>query len=89
MTTTPDLEKLRAKAEATRAAADRDTEALYGAAMKEVMQSTAYGHLSKVAKRAGLVPQHLRDLMEKHHPGWLTQAAEERAAAKATRGKAA
>ncbi|MFI7142886.1 hypothetical protein ACIBQ5_35845 [Streptomyces massasporeus] len=89
MTTTSPLAKLREKSEASERQAEKDKAALLAAAVKEAMKSTKYGHLSAVAKEAGIASQYLRDLIEKEHPGWLAQAAEERKAAKAASNKGA
>ncbi|MEU4986650.1 MULTISPECIES: hypothetical protein [unclassified Streptomyces] len=86
MTTTPRLAKLREKSEASEAQAEKDKRALLAAAVEEAMKSTAYGHLSAVAKEAGIASQYLRTLIETEHPGWLARAAEERKAAKAAKG---
>ncbi|TLQ38839.1 hypothetical protein [Streptomyces marianii] len=86
MTTESRIAKLRAKAEASEAQAKKDKEALLDAAVEEAVKSTAWGHLSSVAKDAGIVSQYLRTLIENKHPGWLAKAAEEREAAKAAKG---
>jgi hypothetical protein len=61
--------------------------ALLNAAIKEAMASVRFGHLSKVAREAGISSQYLRDLIEDQHPGWLDRAAEEREKEKAARGR--
>ncbi|MGN9821888.1 hypothetical protein ACTMUQ_42250 [Streptomyces sp. SD11] len=87
MTDTPvkTIKELREASEASEAQAKKDKAALLDAAVKEAMTSTAYGHLSAVAREAGIAAQYLRTLIETQHPGWLDQAAEEREAAKAER----
>lgn len=87
MTNTPKstLAKLREKSEASEAQAKKDKAALLEAAVKEAMSSTAYGHVSAVAREAGIASQYLRTLIEDKEPGWLDRAAEEREAAKAQR----
>ncbi|MFB7012331.1 MULTISPECIES: hypothetical protein [unclassified Streptomyces] len=87
MTDTPEktIKQLREASEASEAKAKEDKTALLDAAVKEAMTSTAYGHLSAVAREAGIAAQYLRTLIENQHPGWLDQAAEEREAAKAER----
>ncbi|MEU7153855.1 hypothetical protein AB0B15_38445 [Streptomyces sp. NPDC045456] len=93
MTTTSTLDALRKKAEKSAKIAEGDKAALLEAAVEEAIQSTKYGHLSKVARSAGITSQYLRTLVEEAHPGWLDRAAAEReaakAAAKATKGKSA
>ncbi|MGO4420086.1 hypothetical protein AB4Z54_15475 [Streptomyces sp. MCAF7] len=84
MTTTTRLAKLREKSETSERQAEKDKAALLAAAVEEAMTSTRYGHLSAVAKDAGIASQYLRDLIEKQHPGWLAEAAAERKAAKET-----
>ncbi|MER8039368.1 hypothetical protein [Streptomyces hydrogenans] len=90
MTSTPKsaLAKLRAKSEASEEQAAKDKAALLEEAVKEATTSTAYGHLSAVAREAGITAQYLRTLIEERHPGWLDKAAEEREAAKAQRAAA-
>lgn len=87
MTDTPKsaIAKLREASEASEAQAKKDKAALLDAAVKEAMASTAYGHLSAVAREAGIAAQYLRTLIENQHPGWLDRAAEEREEAKAQR----
>ncbi|MEH0424766.1 hypothetical protein [Streptomyces sp. B21-083] len=85
MTTTPDLEALRKKADRSAKTAEDDKAALLDAAVKAAITSSKYGHLSAVARDAGITSQYLRDLVEAAHPGWLAKAAEEREAAKAGR----
>lgn len=87
MTTKTRLAKLREKSEASEAQARKDKAALLDAAVEEAMASTAWGHLSAVAKDAGIASQYLRTLIENKHPGWLERAAEEREAKKAATGK--
>ncbi|EST17942.1 MULTISPECIES: hypothetical protein [Streptomyces] len=89
MTDTPvkTIKELREASEASEAQAKKDKAALLDAAVKEAMTSTAYGHLSAVAREAGIAAQYLRTLIENQHPGWLDQAAEERDAAKAAKAK--
>ncbi|MGW2227490.1 hypothetical protein [Streptomyces formicae] len=89
MTTTPTLEELRKKAEKSQATADEHRAALLTAAVADAITSTKFGHLSAVARRAGISSQYLRALVEEDHPGWLAQAAEERAKEKAAGGKRA
>lgn len=86
MTKTPEptLAELRKKSEASEAKAKQDKAALLEAAVKEAMTSTAYGHVSAVARQAGIASQYLRTLIEEKEPGWLDRAAEEREAAKRT-----
>ena len=85
---TPNLAALRKKAEKSAEQAEKDKAALYEAAIAAAITSDEYGHLSAIAREAGLVSQHLRDLVERHHPGWLTKAAERRNARKtAAKGK--
>ncbi|MFE2829197.1 hypothetical protein [Streptomyces sp. NPDC059271] len=89
MTDTPvkTIKELREASEASEAQAKKDKAALLEAAVQEAMTSTAYGHLSAVAREAGIAAQYLRTLIEDKEPGWLDRAAEEREAAKAERGK--
>ncbi|WP_069874793.1 hypothetical protein [Streptomyces malaysiensis] len=89
MTTTSRLAKLREKSEASEKQAEKDKAALLAAAVEEARKSTKFGHLTAVAKDAGITAQYLRDLVEKRHPGWLAWAAEQREAEKAARGKKA
>lgn len=89
MTSTPTLDALRKKAEKSAKTAEDDKAALLDAAVREAIKSTKYGHLSAVARQAGITSQYLRTLVEQAHPGWLDQAAEEREAAKAAKGKGA
>ncbi|MBK6017602.1 hypothetical protein [Streptomyces sp. MBT53] len=77
------LAELREASETVEEAARKAKAALLARAVKDAMASTKYGHLSGVAREAGIAPQYLRDIIEKEHPGWLDQAAEEREAAKA------
>ncbi|MEU4932067.1 hypothetical protein AB0G54_37130 [Streptomyces yokosukanensis] len=77
------LAELRKASEKAEEAARTAKAALLERAVKDAMASTKYGHLSAVAREAGIASQYLRDLIEKDHPGWLDQAAEEREAAKA------
>jgi len=79
------IAELREASEASEEQAKKDKAALLSAAVKEAMTSTEYGHLSAVAREAGIAAQYLRTLIENRHPGWLDQAAEEREAAKAQR----
>ncbi|MFD9150940.1 hypothetical protein ACWHAO_27955 [Streptomyces albidoflavus] len=87
MTDTPvkTIKELREASEASEAQAKKDKTALLDATVKEAMTSTAYGHLSAVAREAGIAAQYLRTLIEERHPGWLDRAAEEREAAKAAK----
>lgn len=87
MTDTPvkTIKELREASEASEAQAKKDKAALLDAAVKAAMSSTAYGHLSAVAREAGIAAQYLRTLIENQHPGWLDRAAEEREAVKAER----
>ncbi|MCY0961464.1 hypothetical protein [Streptomyces sp. H27-H5] len=87
MTNTPTLAALRAAAEKSAKKAEEDRGALIAAAVAEAVTSTKYGHLSAVAREAGIVSQYLRELVEEAHPGWLARAAEEREAEKASRPK--
>ncbi|MEU9279475.1 hypothetical protein [Streptomyces sp. NPDC048341] len=80
---TKTLKELRETSEAAEETARVAKSALLERAVKDAMKSTKYGHLSGVAREAGIAAQYLRDLIEKEHPGWLDQAAEEREAAKA------
>ncbi|MFE4496069.1 hypothetical protein ACFRKD_26810 [Streptomyces niveus] len=79
---TPTLETLRAASEASAEQADKDRTALLEAAVTAAMESTTYGHLTAVARRAGITHQYLRDLVDQARPGWLEWAAEQREAAK-------
>ncbi|MFK0296898.1 hypothetical protein ACIQU6_41395 [Streptomyces sp. NPDC090442] len=83
--TTKRIAALRETAEDYETKAKKAKTALLNAAIKEAMTSVAYGHLSAVAREAGIASQYLRTLIEDQHPGWLAQAAEEREAAKAAR----
>ncbi|MFD9819105.1 hypothetical protein [Streptomyces violascens] len=85
MTSTSNLDTLRRKAEKSAKTAEDDKAALLDAAVKAAVTSSKYGHLSAVAREAGITSQYLRDLVEQAHPGWLAQAAEEREADKAQR----
>ncbi|MEW1551474.1 hypothetical protein [Streptomyces tsukubensis] len=87
MTTSSTLDDLRRKADRSAKAAETDRAALLTAAVTEAVQSSKYGHLSAVAKRAGITSQYLRDLVEAEHPGWLAEAAKERELAKTAKGK--
>ncbi|MBO8189187.1 hypothetical protein [Streptomyces spirodelae] len=79
------LAELRARAEASEKRANADKETLLKAAVAKAITSHAYGHLSAVAREAGINGQYLRDLVEKHHPGWLDEAARKREAEKRAR----
>lgn len=87
MTHTPEtrIAKLRQASEASEAQAKKDKTALLEAAVAEAMKSTVYGHISAVAREAGIASQYLRTLVEDKDPGWLDRAAEEREAVKAQR----
>jgi len=89
MTTTSPLAKLREQSEKSERKAREDKAALLEAAVAEAIKSTKYGHVSAVAKEAGIASQYLRDLIEEKHPGWLAKAAQEREAAKAAKSKGA
>jgi hypothetical protein len=80
--TTPTLAALRSKAEKSAAQAEKDRAELTAAAIAEAVSSDAYGHLSAVAKEAGIDRQVLRELVEKAYPGWLAKAAAARKARK-------
>lgn len=80
---------LRKRVERAEKVADGYRAEWYEAAITEAMTSTEYGHVSAVAREAGINVQHLRDLINKAHPGWLAQASEEREAAKSKRKKTA
>lgn len=84
MTDTPvkTIKELREASEQSEAQAKKDKAALLDAAVKAAMSSTAWGHLSAVAREAGIASQYLRTLIEDKEPGWLDRAAEEREAAK-------
>ncbi|MEU1674798.1 hypothetical protein ABZ752_22625 [Streptomyces roseifaciens] len=79
---TANLDALRRTADKSAKKAQDDRDALLTAAVAEAVTSDAYGHLSAVAKRAGITSQYLRTLVEEEHPGWLTEAAAKRAARK-------
>ncbi|MEU9057116.1 hypothetical protein AB0D37_43260 [Streptomyces sp. NPDC048384] len=79
------LAELRQASEKAEEAAKKAKAALLDRAVRAAMSSTKYGHLSAVAREAGIVAQYLRDLIEDRHPGWLDEAAAEREAAKAQR----
>ncbi|WP_137235492.1 hypothetical protein [Streptomyces sp. BPSDS2] len=87
MTDTPvkTIKELREASEESESQAKKDKAALLEAAVKEAMSSTAWGHLSAVAREAGIASQYLRTLIEDKEPGWLDRAAEEREAAKPKR----
>ncbi|MER7817201.1 hypothetical protein [Streptomyces sp. NPDC096153] len=87
MTTKPTLAALREKSEKSAKKAEADKAELLAAAVAEAITSSKYGHLSAVARDAGIASQYLRDLVEEAHPGWLAKAAKEREEAKAGRGK--
>ncbi|GGU51183.1 hypothetical protein [Streptomyces violascens] len=82
---TESLADLRAIAEETAGAAEAAQRALTDAAVAAAMSSTRYGHLSKVAKEAGIHPQVLRQVIDSRHPGWLAEAAAQREKEKAQR----
>lgn len=86
---TKTLGELREEADAAEAVARTANSARLERAIQEAMSSTKYGHLTAVAREAGIVPQYLRDLIEDRHPGWLDQAAAERDAAKSAARKTA
>ncbi|WP_331720082.1 hypothetical protein OG762_51540 (plasmid) [Streptomyces sp. NBC_01136] len=77
------LAELRKESETAEDTAKTAKAALLDRAVKDAMSSTKYGHLSAVAREAGITAQYLRDVINARHPGWLDQAAEEREAAKA------
>lgn len=81
MTTNP-LAALRKKAEKSEEQAEKDKAALLTEAVAQAITSDEYGHLSAVAREAGIAAQYLRDLVEKEHPGWLAEAARNRKARK-------
>ncbi|MGW5852005.1 hypothetical protein ACWFQ8_29345 [Streptomyces sp. NPDC055254] len=86
--TTDTLDALRKKAERSKEQAEKDNAALLAEAVAQAITSDEYGHLSAVARKAGIAAQYLRDLVEKEHPGWLAEAARNRKARKdATKGK--
>ncbi|NGN63168.1 hypothetical protein G5C51_04500 [Streptomyces sp. A7024] len=80
--TTTDLATLREKAAKAADLAEQAKEALLDAAVAEAMKSDEHGHLSAVAREAGITSQYLRLLIEDLHPGWLEQAAANRKARK-------
>ncbi|MEU2395056.1 hypothetical protein [Streptomyces sp. NPDC007369] len=82
MTTTDKLAELRKRTEKLESAAAEAKAELIKAAVDEAVTSTVYGHVSAVAKRAGISSQYLRELVEENHPGWLAEAAAERKASK-------
>jgi hypothetical protein len=82
---TESLADLRATAEETAGAAEAAQRALTDAAVTAAMSSTRYGHLSKIAKQAGIHPQVLRQVIDSRHPGWLAEAAAQREKEKAQR----
>ncbi|GHJ19139.1 hypothetical protein [Streptomyces albus] len=82
MADTPTLAQLRSRAEKSRRQAETDRQALLDAAVAEAVTSHAYGHVSAVAREAGINGQYLRDLIDKRHPGWLEEAARKREAEK-------
>ena len=51
---------------------------LHRRAVEEAIGSHKHGHISEVARRAGITSQYLRLLIEEAHPGWLDDAAEKR-----------
>ncbi|WNI34445.1 hypothetical protein [Streptomyces sp. ITFR-6] len=81
----PDFTELRKRVDKAEKAANDCKAQLYEAAITAAMTSTKYGHVSAVAREAGMNVQHLRDLINKAHPGWLAQASEEREASKSRR----
>ncbi|MFI5867721.1 hypothetical protein [Streptomyces sp. NPDC051546] len=81
----PTLDELRTAAEETAGKAEAAKAALVDAAVTAAMSSIQYGHLSKVARDAGLDRQVLRDIVNARHPGWLAKAAEQREAEKAAK----
>ncbi|MDK0524826.1 hypothetical protein [Streptomyces sp. ML-6] len=85
----PDFAALRKRVEKAEKTAAGYRAEWYEAAIAEAMTSTEYGHVSAVAREAGINVQHLRDLIGKAHPGWLARASEERQAAKPKRKKPA
>ncbi|MEU2134604.1 hypothetical protein [Streptomyces sp. NPDC018352] len=85
----PDFATLRKRVEKAEKIADGCRSELYEAAVAEAMKSTQYGHVSAVARESGINVQHLRDLIDKAHPGWLAKASEERQAAKSKRKETA
>ncbi|MGW5336225.1 hypothetical protein [Streptomyces bauhiniae] len=89
MTNTPEskLAKLRKAAEASEDQARKDKTALLEEAVKQAMSSTAYGHVTAVARQANITSQYLRVLIEEKEPGWLDRAAEQRDAVKAAKAK--
>ncbi|MFF6852781.1 hypothetical protein [Streptomyces antimycoticus] len=82
-TTTSPLKELASQVEHHESEAARLKAELFKAAVAETVKSWKYGHLSAVARDAGIVSQYLRDLVEEAHPGWLAWAAEQRANEKA------
>ncbi|MFE0654223.1 hypothetical protein ACFVZH_37335 [Streptomyces sp. NPDC059534] len=80
---TESLDDLRKKVEKLEEDAARFKARLLVAAVAEAVTSDKYGHVSAVARRAGITGQYLRDLVEKQHPGWLAEAARNREARKA------
>ncbi|MGC5401892.1 hypothetical protein ACPXCP_39900 [Streptomyces sp. DT20] len=85
---TTDLEALRVRSEKSEKKAAEDKAALLDAAVAEAITSTRYGHLSAVARKAGITSQYLRILVEAERPGFLDEAAAQRDAAKAAKAGA-
>ncbi|MDJ0345528.1 hypothetical protein QMK19_33830 [Streptomyces sp. H10-C2] len=85
--TTTSLDALRRKAEKSAKTSEEDKAALLDAAVEAAVTSTRYGHLSAVAREAGITSQYLRTLVEEAHPGWLAQAAANREKNKQEAGK--
>ena len=81
--TTKSLAELRSEIDYHEKEAARLKDELHKAAVAETVKSWKYGHLSAVAREAGIVSQYLRDLVEEAKPGWLAWAAEQRAKEKA------
>ncbi|MFJ3673636.1 hypothetical protein ACIPSE_45065 [Streptomyces sp. NPDC090106] len=84
---TKTLAELRDESEQAETKARVAKAALLACAVEEAMASTKYGHLSAVARQAGITGQYLRDVIEAEHPGWLAEAAKEREAAKGAAGR--
>lgn len=76
------LAALRKKVEKSEEQADKDKAALLKVAVAEAITSDEYGHVTAVARKAGITSQYLRDLVEAEHPGWLAEASRRRKARK-------
>ncbi|MCY1649242.1 hypothetical protein OVA19_00195 [Streptomyces sp. SL203] len=76
--TTPTLADLREQAERDAKQAEESKAKLLEAAVEAAVTSTAYGHVTNVAREANITAQYLRELVERAHPGWLAKAAKKR-----------